>query len=426
MKARLFLAGFLLVLVALVLTGCEELGVLGTPTAAIPGAGTPVSTPVETPDLTPEVITTPEGTLTPDAEGTPERDLTPGAAGTPAAEAPETLDITALNTLDDQFDTYVVSSVVTFTSDTEGEVGFVVSTEVMTREGGFLGLATEKAQRSVITVTQDGDDVGSMEFVTSGDQTWTLQNGDWVETDVAPEQLLDQIGWVGNTEDMISEDAEGQFVGEETVNGIPSWHYRYGTEAFSDTERLQDLENAEADVWVSQEDQVIVRMLVRAAGRGPEDEMGTLEMESNLLSVDEPIEFALPPALEKGAEGTPEAEGTPQVDETPVVTGTRTARGTPEAAAGPMLLVERAVPWLDDASGIREGPNVVVYMTESTPEEVISFYEDRLADTDWDLEDRQTDANTARFTSEGEALYVVAIGGTSGGQTTVIVTVGDE
>ncbi|MHB0858854.1 MAG: hypothetical protein ACYC5M_14965 [Anaerolineae bacterium] len=447
MKARMLLV-VLLVFVALVLVGCEELGIDGALTPAAPGVGTLEATPPDgLPDVTPDVDETPlEGVtpdldvtpdtdatpgvdLTPDADATPDADMTPDADATPgvdetpvAAEAPETLDIATLNMLDDQFDTYVVSTVVTFTADVEGEVGFLVHTEVMTREGGFLGLGTETARRSVITVTQDGEEVGAMEFVTAGEDTWILQNGQWIETDVAPEDLLDQIGWVGNAEDLISDDAEGEFVGEETVNDIPTWHYRYGTEAFTDTERLEDLENAEADVWVSQEHQVAVRMVVRAVGRGPEEEMGTLEIESNLVSFDEPVEFDLPPALDEDVEATPDAKGTPAANGTPEATGTPAV----QAAAGPTLLVQRGIPWLDDATNIREGPNVVVYMTEATPEDVISFYQQSLAETDWEIEDDQMVGTTARFMRQGEAVNVFAIGGEAGNQTTVIVSAGDE
>jgi len=222
-----------------------------------------------------------------------------------------------------------------------------------------------------------------------------------------------------------SEDARGRFIREEMVNEWTTWRYRFGYDAFADEERFEQLENAEAEIWVAPErDNVPVRMRVRMVGQDVDERSGVLEIESEVQSIDEPVDIPLPPELEgedMAPDQTPETtpDQTPDMDETP--DATPESDQTPMAEA-PALLTQRDISMIPEATDVQALANVVIFTVARSPEEVIQFYTDEMEAAGWQA-GGETGETTAQFTRESESVSIVALQRPTGDQSTVIITI---
>jgi hypothetical protein len=449
MRFRLVVFLLLIALATLGLTGCEELGIElpetpvpngeMTPTPETPDANqtpdmdqtsdvdeTPDTNQTpnadETPDMdeTPDADQTPDTNQTPGADETPDADQTPTADETPSAavgEAPQNITVADMGRLDD-FDSYRVQTVATWTLD----IGEVIVIEVMTQaetEGDQV------TRHSAITVSQNGEETEGIEFVTRGDRAWLRTNDEWQQVNVSPDDILGQLGWLGQPDELLSEDARGRFIREEMVNEWTTWRYRFGYDAFADEERFEQLENAEAEIWVAPErDNVPVRMRVRMVGQDVDERSGVLEIESEVQSIDEPVDIPLPPELEgedMAPDQTPETppDQTPDMDETP--DATPESDQTPMAEA-PALLTQRDISMIPEATDVQALANVVIFTVARSPEEVIQFYTDEMEAAGWQA-GGETGETTAQFTRESESVSIVALQRPTGDQSTVIITI---
>ena len=389
------------------LTPTEEAapGLVVTPTETVtPGAE---MTPTET--MTPGAEITPTETITPGAEVTPTETMTPGAAVPEGA--PEELALADLDDLE-QFDSYRTSTVITWTPDT-GEMTLIEALVEATIETGLAGVGREATQHTVITLTQGEQQTQTLEFVSRGDETWNRTNGQWVQVSVAPTDLLDQVGWVGNPSVVLSEDARGEFVETETMDGMELWHYRYPSEQIAEEQRFADFEDAQLDAWVSAEHNVVWRMELTATGTGPQGGAGELELVSMVDAVDEPVDFEVPPELEEEG-ATPEPATTP-TEETLPETG----------AEAPGVLTRNEIPLMEGAMDVRAIGNVVVLNVDRSPAEVIDYYTEQLEGSDWSLEEPESET-TARLTRDGRVVNIAAAPGQQEGQSTVFIAVDEE
>lgn len=389
------------------LTPTEEVtpGLEVTPTEEVtPGVE---MTPTE--EMTPGLEIIPTETVTPGAEVTPTETMTPGVAV--PEEAPEELALADLDDLE-QFDSYSTSTVITWTPGT-GEMTLIEALVEATIESGLAGIGREATQHTVITLTQGEQQTQTLEFVSRGDQTWNRSNGQWVEVSVAPTDLLDQVGWVGNPSIVLSDDARGEFVETETMDGVELWHYRYPSEQIAGEQQFADFEDAELDVWVAAEHNVVWRMELNATGTGPQGGAGELQLVSMVDSVNEPIEFEVPPELEE-EEATPEAEATP------------TAEALPETGVeAPGVLARNDIPLIEGASDVRAIGNVVVLNVDRTPAEVIDYYTQELEGRDWTVAEPESES-TARLTQDDRVVSIAAAPGHEEGQSTVFIAVNEE
>lgn len=379
-----------------------------TPTETVsPGAE---MTPTEA--MTPGAEITPTETVTPGAEITPTETVTPGTAV--PGEAPEQLVLADLEDLE-QFDSYRTTTVVTWTPES-GELTLIEALVEATIARGLAGVGREATQHTVITLTQGDLQPQRLEFVSRGEQTFNRTDGQWSEVSVAPTDLLDQVGWVGNPAILLAEDAMGELVGTETMDGMELWHYRYPFEELVEEQRFAEFEDAELDVWVSAEHNIIWRMELNATGIGPEEGTGELVLLSTVESVDEPVAFELPPELE-AVEATPEAGATPEAE------GTPTADELPETGVQvPGVLTRNDIPLIDGASDVRALGNVVVMEVDQAPQDVIAFYTEELEALEWTRTGPESET-TARFTQDGRSVSIAASPGLEADQSTVFIAV---
>lgn len=121
---------------------------------------------------------------------------------------------------------------------------------------------------------------------------------------------------VGEFDDVLESDEvlgelEGaEYVGEETVNGVVTDHYRFDESHLSDSSN--DLEEVDGDVYISQEHGHVVRMVFDGVGEADlldEDGQGTIHFEYNVLDVDQPITIEPPSECTDASSDYPVMEG---------------------------------------------------------------------------------------------------------------------
>lgn len=177
--------------------------------------------------------------------------------------------------------------------------------------------------------------------------------------------------------DTILGDLEGaRRVGEETINGIPTIHYTFDETALE--EDSGEVERAQGDLYVAQDGGYLVRLVIDAEGQMDffgEDAVGTgtMRMEFNLTDINEPIEIE-PPA-DCGSEG---------------------------GAAGSDL------PMLEDAYDVSSLAGFVSYLTDTSFEDTVAFYEEALAAEGWQKDEDESllvsGSAILSYTRDGETL----------------------
>jgi hypothetical protein len=130
-------------------------------------------------------------------------------------------------------------------------------------------------------------------------------------------------------------------------------------------------------------------------------------------SVDEAVAFDRPAELED-EDTTPEPGVTPE-EETLPETGVE----------APGVLARNDIPLIPGAGDVRTFGNVVVMNVDREPAEVIDYYTEELEGLDWDVTEPRSET-TARLTQGGRRVNVVASPGQEEGQSTVIITVGED
>lgn len=417
-----------------------------TPTAAasptVAAAPTPEATPTAEPTATtaaePTEEATPTAVATPAVEGTPTAEASPTAApeatataettptagpGTGVAEEPPArLTLAELEGLD-TLDAYRVNTDITWTLDSGPQATIGVHTEAVAYRG-VLGTERGFAEHWSLSVSQNGQRVEAIEFVTFADRTWAQLDGQFEEVAVHPEQLLEQLGWVGAPQQFLRPDAEGRFIGTETLDGMQTWHYRFGYGAFATEELGFELDSGEADVWISPEHGIAVRTRVRAVGADEEGQTGVLEVDSRVTDINEEITFDLPEELADGVEAVDEVEAADDVE-----AAGEAAAPSAGGAEAPPALQELGIPLMEGATLVQQaGPGVVVYQVDASPEEVIAYYTEELERLGWTPLD-DGDGAAAGFRSEGNGpegaiANVLALPGSGAdARTTVVITV---
>ena len=499
MKAKFIVLGLLGILVALSLTACEDLEAMvqdpvsnlatnlqGTPAQTPPGTvvtGTQTTTPgaeiTSTLPISPGLGLTTTRTITPGTTIQPTGTVTVGQ-GTPQPPA-TTLDPDSLESLD-QFPSYRMSTLVTFQPDEGQRIVFEVLTESVSQSGN-QAMGQQVLRHWVITLTQGLEQLGTVEFVTNDSQSWVRVNDDWAQTQVTPSQLLGEIGWAGDPEDFLTDDAEGTFVREQTIGGMTTWMYRFGCSDLTETAGFIDVETAEAAMWVSPTYWVPIRTYLRAIGNAPRFGMGLLESISTVSAISETISFTVPPELMPGGTTTPMAgqtitpgqtpsvtqtlgagltptvmqtpgagvtptvTRTPGAGQTPMVTATMGAdltpttglmptssvqatltQGTPAAGTQePDMMARFNLPLIQGASNIRRVANMILYEVNQSPTSVIDFYANLAESTGWRIaEGEAAGETTITLIRENVSANIVAISRQGTDQTTVIVNIEEQ
>ncbi len=288
-----------------------------------------------------------------------------------AEETEEEVDIPSLDALE-AVDTYEAAMVMRLTR-TDDET-------VITAVEMFVKLdRLNSAQHVAITSTEEGQEPMSIEMVTIGADSWMSFGEGWMHTKSDEESVgegaKDFMTVGGNVLDSIE---KPELVNKgEVVNGMTTDHYRFEESELSGME-FMSVSEASGEVWVSQEGDYVVKMVMNGAGTMPGDddtEVATnMTMTFELLSVNQPLTIE-PPA------------GFSAEDMLPVMEGALTT------------------------SNYFSTAGMAMYEVKATPEEVLEWYKETLTADGWEMEseDETEGMSSANFTKDDATLSVMVL-----------------
>lgn len=195
---------------------------------------------------------------------------------TATAEPPPFPDLQDMNTNLEGLDSYRMEVSLSFAGTAEAGA-----------KNGAMRIQTAQVVEppaSEVVVTLEGDlpdemeGAGTLRFVEIGEQSYTVLPGFGCVAGTADELAgtTDEFGDVIETEDVLGEIGDAEYLGEETVDGVATFHYRFDE---SNVEQEEGLEEMEGHVYISQELGYVVRMVVD--GTGEVDLFDTGEMQNS-------------------------------------------------------------------------------------------------------------------------------------------------
>jgi hypothetical protein len=393
----------LIMLLGLVTLACDALSGGEEPTAA-PVATVETATEESSEEETAEteaptaVAETAVPTAEPSPEPTEEADAPPESEAEESTTGIEELELRAITEGNLEFDSYRFQIMMSF-SDTDAD-----GNELRQSIDGDMSFTTDPEATAVNMRLEgfEGEMEGFEQFsmVQMEGTTYMSLPGFGCISSQATEDELENPFAELMAPDTILGDLEGaRRVGEETINGIATVHYTFDETALE--EESGEVERAQGDLYVAQDGGYLVRLVIDAEGQMDffdQDTVGTgtMRMEFNLTDVNEPIEIA-PPA-DCGSEG---------------------------GAASSDL------PMLEDAYDVSSFAGFVSYLTNTSFEDTVAFYEEALAAEGWQKDEDESllvsgsailsytrDGETLNLTvgedSESDATFVLIITETEG------------
>lgn len=359
-----WLAAFILLL-SLPTLACGILGADEEPTA-VPAAEEGEVEPTDTPEPTEAPTDTPE----------------------PAREAPELGNLSDLGATLDQYNSYRLTVVMSFTGQgadaQEGGVSF--ETAVITEPPASRTTISMEGQ-----LIEEAGGMDSLSIAEVGDQVYMVLPGMGCVAGSGDEMgaSTDQFSDIFDTEDLLGEIEGAEFVGEETVNDVDVDHYRFDETQVQDPE--SNMREVDGDVYIARDGNYVVRMVVNGVGtmdlfgEGAEEE-GTIHVEYNVTDVGAEFEIEIPEGCEE--------------------TGNE-------------------FPLMDDATNQASFGGFTSYETSASVDEVVAFYEEEMAALGYEAaEDQFISEDTAMltFVQEGMAEISVTINHEEGTTTVLIAS----
>lgn len=218
----------------------------------------------------------------------------------------------------------------------------------------------------------------TLSFIEIGGSSYSLIPGLGCISGAGGADMANEFDDVLDADELLNELENAEYVGEEMVNGIATYHYRIDESSLSNTGG--DFQDATGDLYISQEQQYVVRMVVDGTGNvdvlGENVPDGNIHLELNVLDVGQPITIEVPAECEAAASEYPVMEG---------------------------------------ASSLATIAGLTTYSVDATLEEAVNFYREEMAA-------RGYTASEDAFITEDTALITFS----AEGQPTVSVTLNAE
>ncbi len=237
--------------------------------------------------------------------------------------------------------------------------------------------------------SSDSASSSTLELWQIGDTTYMKSSEDQQCLSFSSEGAEKDIQKSGFSPSMLGSIEDAKYVGRETVNGIPTKHYKYNSKAGM----LATLGEVSGETWVAIDGGYVVKDTVTWKGGGGFFGLGSSTATGEgswtweLSDVNKPIEIK-----------APEGCGGSQLD----------------------------LPMMADATEKSRFGNMTTYKTASKVADVAAFYQDKLAADGWSPEGEPTemgDAMILNFTKDSQKLNVMITA--SDATTQVILNVGE-
>ncbi len=180
-----------------------------------------------------------------------------------------------------------------------------------------MAATRDPAAQHVSIIGVEGE-AGGMEIIQIGNQQWIKFGEEWMQTEVAEEDAFDfsQEDLPFSADDIDAQALEdAKFVGKETMNGLPTRHYKMDTNVL-ETEVLgwesmvENLEDASMDVWIADKADLpafAVRLIVDVTGSAPEEQTDAIVRVNMTMDVkDVNANFTIEPPEAAATGGLPE------------------------------------------------------------------------------------------------------------------------
>ncbi len=231
-------------------------------------------------------------------------------------------------------------------------------------------------------------DGASFSFIEVEDTSYSVIPGLGCISGGAGPEIVGEFDDVLDSDEVMGELEGAEFVGEETVNGLLTDHFRFDESNLS--EGSDELQEVSGDVYISQEFGHVVRLVFDGVGApdvldgGGE---GTIHFEYNVLEVDQPITIEPPTECTEGSADYPVMEG---ANELATIAGLTT------------------------------------YSVNAPLEDVVTFYHEEMAALGYEIGDEQfIGEGTAILTYQAEGMPDVTVNLTADGDTVSVLLTGE-
>lgn len=311
----------------------------------------------------------------------------PEETADPLGEAPELRHLSDLGATLEEFNSYRVMVNMSFTgqgADAQ-EGGVNIETAVIAEPPASTTTISIRGQ-----MVAEAGGMDSLSIAEIGEQVYMVLpgmgcvSGSGEEIGGTSEQFAD----IFDTKELLGEIDGAQFVGEETVNGVDVYHYRFDeTDVENPDGQMQELDG---HVYVAVDGNYVVSMVVDGVGmmdlfdQGGEEE-GNIHLEYNVTDVGDDFEIEVPEGCEDAGSEFPIMEG---------------------------------------AANLASLAGFTSYETEAPVADVIAFYEEEMIALGYEASaDQFTSEDTAIITFTQEGLPDVTVtANTEGGTTSVLIT----
>lgn len=345
---------------------------------------TPVSeeeVPLEEEEVEPTSTSEPEE---PAATAEPEEQTEmPESAG----DAPELRSLADLEAPLEDFNSYRVTVNMSFMGqgDDAQEGGVDIETAVITEPPTSRTTISLQGQ-----MVAEAGGMNALSVAEIGDQVYMVLPGMGCVSGSGEEMggTTDQFSDIFDTEELLGEIDDAEFVGEEAVNGVDVYHYRFDETDVEDPDG--EMQELDGHVYVAIDGNYVVSMVVDGVGTMDlfdegTAEQGNIHLEYNVTDVGAQFEIEIPEGCEEAG------------SEFPV---------------------------MDDAANLASFAGFTSYETEAPVADVIAFYEEEMVALGYEASaDQFTSEDTAIMTFTREGVPDVTVTASAdGGTTSVLIT----
>ena len=232
----------------------------------------------------------------------------------------------------------------------------------------------------------------TLTFTEIGETSYSILPGLGCVSGAGGANLGGEFDDVLDTDDLLGDIEGAEYVGEETVHGVATYHYRFDENDIPDGD--DSLSEVNGDLYISQEDEYLVRMVMDGVGDldmfgEGEGEEGNLHLEFNVLDVGLPI--TIEPPAECDSAGS-------------------------------------EYPVMDGAIDLASFAGLTTYSVDASFEDVVTFYQEEMAALGYQAADDQfiaEDTAILSFTAEDRPSVSVSLG-VDDGVVSVLITAAND
>lgn len=154
----------------------------------------------------------------------------------------------------------------------------------------------------------------TVSFVEAGGESYSIMPGIGCVSGLGGAELVEEFASELDADDLLDDIGSPEYVGEETIDGVATHHYRFDETDLDDDS--DDLRAMQGDIYVSQEHGHVVRMVIDGTGEldlADDDSDGRFHIEMNVIDVGQPITIEPPAACGQAAADLPIMAGASDV-----------------------------------------------------------------------------------------------------------------